>query len=613
MEQVLLCQLSVINSELTTGTWANTSIKISAGSSTIMKNFPFSDFFFFIFPWNSLKIEYFVEFESNSTWELKNLPFASDIKENKLEINADGLAGQVNLTAKFSVLHDFRVNFESQPEILKDFKECLKDVEELVKGFRWNRGLALENEGKVELGLDVELECLDIAEKADWEYVRGLVVGLNEKLKVLNGFDFLIRNFEDLNDRLRKGQEDGHAEFSKRVGELEGRINEMLEVVKQGQLKLNEKQLELDKSSSTIRQLECEITSLKSSLEISSSENTCLKSQLKNFDIQESLIKSLQQDIQTLSQERDSLRSDFQTCITSFDSLTQQKDSEYSSICDQNQSLERSLESKQSEIFSLTSTIASLESTIKSLNSEISALNSQVICLEDQESKASSNEVLSKKHQSECIKTQENMQKTTQKFSEVVKTLNQDKLKFLKSLSDLQSNLSNQQEKYKQIEEKLLTESAKSLEYKSKAANLQEVLAQSVDSQHISKSLLRLYSDYSKSKSQFTIDTGLFTRIFVQNSQDVLSLSRYLEQVRELLIHKDEEILILRDIITELQRRIPYYPVKDDIIDQAMADYINSLSEPLKIPFVREDEGIYLFGSKKVFVKLDNGRLSSKI
>lgn len=578
-----------------------------------MKNFPFSDFFFFIFPWNSLKIEYFVEFESNSTWELKNLPFASDIKENKLEINADGLAGQVNLTAKFSVLHDFRVNFESQPEILKDFKECLKDVEELVKGFRWNRGLALENEGKVELGLDVELECLDIAEKADWEYVRGLVVGLNEKLKVLNGFDFLIRNFEDLNDRLRKGQEDGHAEFSKRVGELEGRINEMLEVVKQGQLKLNEKQLELDKSSSTIRQLECEITSLKSSLEISSSENTCLKSQLKNFDIQESLIKSLQQDIQTLSQERDSLRSDFQTCITSFDSLTQQKDSEYSSICDQNQSLERSLESKQSEIFSLTSTIASLESTIKSLNSEISALNSQVICLEDQESKASSNEVLSKKHQSECIKTQENMQKTTQKFSEVVKTLNQDKLKFLKSLSDLQSNLSNQQEKYKQIEEKLLTESAKSLEYKSKAANLQEVLAQSVDSQHISKSLLRLYSDYSKSKSQFTIDTGLFTRIFVQNSQDVLSLSRYLEQVRELLIHKDEEILILRDIITELQRRIPYYPVKDDIIDQAMADYINSLSEPLKIPFVREDEGIYLFGSKKVFVKLDNGRLSSKI
>ena len=560
-----------------------------------------------------MKIEYFVEFESNSTWELSNLGFASQVKENLLEINAHEVAGQVNLTAKFSVLHHFRVNYEAEPETLDKFKDCLKYVEELVKGFRWSRGLGLVNDGQVELGLDVESGWLELGEKADWEYVRGLVTGLNEKLKVLNGFDFLIRNLEDLNDRLRKGQEDGHAGFGKRIGELEGRINEMQEVVKQGQLKLNEKQLELDTSSSTIRQLQSEITSLKSSLEITSSENSCLKNQIKNFDMQESLIKSLQQDIQTLTQERDSLRIDFQSCISSFDSLTIQKDSEYSSICAQNLSLEQTLSSKQSEIFSLTSTIASLESKLTSLNSEISALNSQVLCLNDQEAKANSNESLSKKHQAECIKTQENMQKTTQKFSEVVKTLNQDKLKFLKSLSDLQSSLSTQQERGKQLEEKLLAESAKSLEFKSKAANLQEVLAQSVDSQHISKSLLRLYSDYSKSKSQFTIDTGLFTKIFVQNSQDVLSLSRYLEQVRELLIRKDEEMLILRDIITELQRRIPYYPVKDDVIDQAMADYINSLSDPLIIPFVREDEGIYLFGSKKVFVKLDNGRLSSKI
>ena len=153
------------------------------------------------------------------------------------------------------------------------------------------------------------------------------------------------------------------------------------------------------------------------------------------------------------------------------------------------------------------------------------------------------------------------MQKTTQKFSEVVKTLNQDKLKFLKSLSDLQSSLSTQQERGKQLEEKLLAESAKSLEFKSKAANQQEVLAQSVDSQHISKSLLRLYSDYSKSKSQFTIDTGLFTKIFVQNSQDVLSLSRYLEQVRELLIRKDEEMLMMvYHALEEGISYLAYYP-----------------------------------------------------
>jgi hypothetical protein len=35
-------------------------------------------------------------------------------------------------------------------------------------------------------------------------------------------------------------------------------------------------------------------------------------------------------------------------------------------------------------------------------------------------------EALAKKHQQECIKSSENLQKTTGKFSEVIKTINQE-------------------------------------------------------------------------------------------------------------------------------------------------------------------------------------------
>ena len=48
-----------------------------------------------------------------------------------------------------------------------------------------------------------------------------------------------------------------------------------------------------------------------------------------------------------------------------------------------------------------------------------------------------------------------------------------------------------------------------------------------------------------------------------------------------------------------------------DPVDLAMAEYINSLENPLDIPFIREEQGIYIFGTKRIYVKVDNGKLSS--
>src|SRR5574343_1199906 len=110
-----------------------------------MRNFPFTDIFFFIFPWNSLKIEYFVDLECISNCEFQNLSLDSQIKENKLEILNDRIEGQVQLTAKFSVLNDFKICNHTEPEVLKMFKQGLLDVEDILKGLRWNRGMSLAN------------------------------------------------------------------------------------------------------------------------------------------------------------------------------------------------------------------------------------------------------------------------------------------------------------------------------------------------------------------------------------------------------------------------------------------------------------------------------------
>lgn len=57
-----------------------------------------------------------------------------------------------------------------------------------------------------------------------------------------------------------------------------------------------------------------------------------------------------------------------------------------------------------------------------------------------------------------------------------------------------------------------------------------------------------------------------------------------------------------------------YVPVKADEIDTRLADYINSTNDPHKLTrmFLREREGVYTFGSKRVYVKMENGKIFSK-
>ena len=80
---------------------------------------------------------------------------------------------------------------------------------------------------------------------------------------------------------------------------------------------------------------------------------------------------------------------------------------------------------------------------------------------------------------------------------------------------------------------------------------------------------------------------------------------------------KDAEIEIetLKNYIIELKQRIAVYiPVKDDAIDRKLAEFINNYPDrnKLKIMFMRESEGVYQFGSKRVAVRVDKDKINSK-
>lgn len=78
----------------------------------------------------------------------------------------------------------------------------------------------------------------------------------------------------------------------------------------------------------------------------------------------------------------------------------------------------------------------------------------------------------------------------------------------------------------------------------------------------------------------------------------------------------DEEIEELKQYILELKSKMhQYVPVKGDAVDQAIADYINDEADKssIKVMFIRINPGIYQFGSKKICVKVEQGKIHIRV
>ena len=78
----------------------------------------------------------------------------------------------------------------------------------------------------------------------------------------------------------------------------------------------------------------------------------------------------------------------------------------------------------------------------------------------------------------------------------------------------------------------------------------------------------------------------------------------------------EEEIDTLKQYIIDLKSRIAVYiPVKNDMTDKKLAEYINNYPErnKLKIMFMRESEGVYQFGSKRVGLKVAKDKIEIRV
>jgi len=85
-----------------------------------------------------------------------------------------------------------------------------------------------------------------------------------------------------------------------------------------------------------------------------------------------------------------------------------------------------------------------------------------------------------------------------------------------------------------------------------------------------------------------------------------------LKQLKE----AENEIEALKQYVIDLKSRIAIYiPARDDIIDKRLAEYINNYPDrqKLKIMFMRESEGVYQFGSRRICVRVDKDKINIRV
>ena len=109
---------------------------------------------------------------------------------------------------------------------------------------------------------------------------------------------------------------------------------------------------------------------------------------------------------------------------------------------------------------------------------------------------------------------------------------------------------------------------------------------------------------------------GELERKYLLVSQQGIELLTILKETEFDLEAALQEITILKQYIIDLKSRIAVYiPVKGDSIDKRLAEYINNFPDrqKLKVMFMRESDGVYQFGSKRVTVRVDKEKINIRV
>jgi len=122
--------------------------------------------------------------------------------------------------------------------------------------------------------------------------------------------------------------------------------------------------------------------------------------------------------------------------------------------------------------------------------------------------------------------------------------------------------------------------------------------------------------DLEAQKDKLKKDLTIASDYLIEQDEKVLQANRTSLELLQHLKDAELEIETLKAYIIELKHRIAVYiPVDDDSVDSKLAEYINNYPERsrLRVMFMRESSGVYQFGTKRVYVKVEKDKIIIRV
>ena len=140
------------------------------------------------------------------------------------------------------------------------------------------------------------------------------------------------------------------------------------------------------------------------------------------------------------------------------------------------------------------------------------------------------------------------------------------------------------------------------------------VLEQALCDQESSRSLLNSLIQGRDQSAVLTLELAsevdsLADRL-LRHSEKILAGQKVIARIAEVVERQNGDLHVIRKMF---RNQGPYVAMEGDGVDESLARYLNDRLIPPPVPFRREESGVYLFGSKRVAVKVEQGRLIVRV
>ena len=599
MEGPLYVQLIVEELRLSSHDLSSTKLNLRIDSITKEYLYPFRDIFFQLSSKFSLPDLHFSisspKTNAAGSYKLKNLKLSDKFR--------------VTLTSNREIVGFLLLQMNLLENLNKEIcKHCALSCDIITHTSKSAKKLAnLENKIiEHDLGLEISLRDLEsktTLEKEDLRYFKNLLLGAHEKIKSLE-----LRQQIEFTNCITTSNSTNSAtlDYPKIIQTLEQEISSQNKIIEKLHIENKNHNDLYEKEKAKNKEILGELEGLKLEISVLKGEMVNMISKKRQSENSQGSFSEVIEVKKHIELELEKLRQQYKKAVEDFSSVTKNYEETIHKLTLDKEELEALKDKALVSTREMKSLNDSLNSSIILLRSELYEKDAKIKILESYNKQSLAQELIKDNVASLYGK----LDADQKRFNEFSRLMRKEKLEILKKSSDQAEELLKMKEKLEQLDNQLKQEKVKSEDINNKfILAKKKSLANRVD-YDISLEVRELRGNSQELEITMNKQSDFLIRALLDLSQKFLFQQRLITKMFKFIQDKDCEICILRGkIVNEQGGMNIYVPDKNDLLDVAMAEYVNTRPNFLEVPFVRIEPGVYLFGSKIVKVKYQNNRI----